>query len=180
MAKGWEEKEGVRLIKCYSYPISFPTTGPASLLPAPCPALHLAPRAQTCLFPLPGAASEELGVAEKGEKGLKRSPSLAESGGGASVFNLEPTLECRDPQVTDGKTKAQRGLKTCPKFVRYGSDRLGIRIQFFIMPATFSQNFKEIVITQSGILLSEIVMSIEQLIAASFVVGENYDQSKSQ
>lgn len=39
MARGWLEEEGVRLIKCYPSPVSFPTRGPASLLPAPSPAL---------------------------------------------------------------------------------------------------------------------------------------------
>lgn len=53
MARGWEEEEGVGLIKCYSYPISFPTRGLASHLPSPCPALHLTlrPRPAFSLFP---------------------------------------------------------------------------------------------------------------------------------
>lgn len=173
-------ERGRQAFKVLFLPYLISYWGPASLLPSLCPAL--------LLTAVPGPAFSlflELLLRnwerrKRGEKGLERSPSLAESGGGASVFNLEPTLECRDQQVTDAKTKAQRGSKICPKFVLYGSDRLGIRIHFFIMLATFSQNFKEIVITQSGILLSEIVISIEQFTAESFVIGENYDQSKSQ
>lgn len=34
---------------------------------------------------------------------------------------------------------------------------MGIRIYFYSMLARFFQNFKEMVITQSGILLSEVV-----------------------
>lgn len=53
VARAWEEKEGDGLIKCYSYPVSFPTRGPASLLPSLCPALHhaLQPRPAFSLFP---------------------------------------------------------------------------------------------------------------------------------
>lgn len=58
MARAWEEKEGGRLIKCYSYRlISYWGAGLPLPLPLPRPASH--PPAQTCLFPFPWAASEE-------------------------------------------------------------------------------------------------------------------------
>lgn len=68
------------------------------------------PRPAFSLFPGPLPNRER----KKGESDSERSSVLAESGGGASAFNLEHTLGCSDRQVTDGETEAQRGAGTCP------------------------------------------------------------------
>lgn len=94
MASKGQEEEDVRLIKCYSYPVSFPTRGPASLLPSPCPALHR-PFCSDLLFSRP-LLFGGIGSSGKGGEGL-RGPALDESRGGASTFNLEPILGCRYP-----------------------------------------------------------------------------------
>lgn len=130
--------------------------GPASLLPAPGPALHCIrlPKPAFSLFPEPLLRSRGWWKTES--RAFKKSPALAESGSGASVFNLEQTLGCRDQQVTDGETEAQRGSGTCSTSMPGGGHRSGLEL-FSCMLATFYKNLKEIVVTQSGILHSEIV-----------------------
>lgn len=65
------------------------------------------------------------------------------------------------------------------QFICHGGKRSGLEFSF---PACWLHFIRIIVITQSGILLSEIhsyKMSIKQLTAVLFVIGENYEQSKS-
>lgn len=83
VARAWEEKEGGRLIKRYSYPVSFPTRGLASLFPSLCPA-RITPSCPD--LPFPFSLGHFRGtVSGKGGEGPERSPALAESGGGAST-----------------------------------------------------------------------------------------------
>jgi len=83
VARAWEEKEGGRLIKRYSYPVSFPTRGLASLFPSLCPA-RITPSCPDLPFPF-SLGHFQGTVSGKGGEGPERSPALAESGGGAST-----------------------------------------------------------------------------------------------
>lgn len=79
---GWEE-EGRQAYKVLFLPGSFPTRGPASPWPSPCPALHrtLLPRPAFSLFP--EQLSEGQRAAERGEKGWESEvlPSLSQEVG---------------------------------------------------------------------------------------------------
>ena len=138
VARAWEEKEGGRLIKCYSYPVSFPTRGPASLFPSLRPARHhtLLLRPAFSLFPGPLPRNSQR---KEGRRAREKSCPRWVRGWG---IHLEQILGCWDQHVSGGETEAQRDVRNYPKCIHHGDDRARIRIQFSDILTAFYWNSK--------------------------------------